>query len=80
MYQTKCPSCDVEDKMSVVGGVFHAVSMPLHDDGFDFSEAKNVHTEDETICCEGCGRFFSLSDLWHDEPPPPPDKRLKVRE
>jgi len=77
MYQTKCPACETEDCLYVISGVFQA-DMHLCSDGFCFTDAKQVDTEDETVKCASCERLFMLDDLYQDDEPEEP--RLKVRE
>jgi hypothetical protein len=79
MFSTTCPICKAEGELTVVGGDFHAVDMPLSPDGFSFCDAKQVNTDKETVCCQACGRFFELGDL-HLDDDPPPDPRIKLKE
>jgi hypothetical protein len=69
MYKTTCPGCNDSDCLYVIAGSFQAVSMPLKSDGFAFSEAKQIDTEEETVRCKSCTRMAPLSDLYVDRPP-----------
>ena len=80
MYETKCPACNQEDSLHVIGGVYHALGMPLQSDGFSFSDADQVDTEDDTVECYACKKMFSLDELYREEPPPPPEKHMKLRD
>lgn len=79
MYETKCPSCGDANQLEVIGGSFSAQGMYLSEDGFSFTDADQVDTEEETVRCSSCGKMFSLADL-HREDPPQKDKRLRVKE
>lgn len=78
-YQTKCPACDVDGGLYVIGGVFNAIGMNLCADGFSFIDAQQVSTEDENVVCYNCKRQFNLGDLFLDENRPVKPKRLKLR-
>jgi len=78
MFQTKCPACNEDGTLYVIGGVFMTVGMPLCQDGFAFDDAQQVSTEDETVRCDKCERLFNLGDL-HRNDPSEPDKRLRIK-
>jgi hypothetical protein len=59
-YRSNCRSCG--GQLYVVSGDFQASPMPLHRDGFSFSEAKHVATENEVIHCSTCDSTLSLGD------------------
>ena len=60
MFKTKCPVCG-EEKLEVSSGVFYAYGMTLTEDGFSFSEAKQINTDKEFVICRACGEEFSLA-------------------
>lgn len=76
MYVTHCPSCNEDDCLYVIGGVFQAMGLPLCSDGFAFDDAQQMSTEDEVVACSMCRRHFSLSDL---RKPEPPKGKMKLR-
>lgn len=60
-YKTECPECG--GSLSVIQLTW-AGKMPLHEDGFSFSESKSGQaTDDELVECDSCGKTFPLSDL-----------------
>jgi hypothetical protein len=59
-YRSNCRACG--GQLYVVSGEFAASPMPLHRDGFSFSEAKNVATENEVIHCSTCDSTLTLAD------------------
>ena len=63
-WQTTCPDCGVADQMNVYSGVFIAMGMPLDAaEGFSFSDAKQVSTEDERVQCQNCKSTWDLAFL-----------------
>jgi len=62
VWRVKCPKCGAEDDLYVVRGVFMG-SIPLSEDGFAFTDASRVDTEDEVVRCGVCGAEFPLGDL-----------------
>lgn len=60
VYRSNCRSCG--GQLYVVSGEFVASPMPLHRDGFSFSEAKNVATENVVVHCSTCDSTLSLAD------------------
>jgi len=79
MFITKCPRCNADDRLTVISGVFITTGMCLTEDGFAFSEAKSVNTEDENVQCSACQYMFDLSDLHREDPPTPPDNHVKLK-
>lgn len=59
-YRTNCRSCG--GQLYVVRGEFTASPMPLYRDGFSFSDAKHLATEDEVVHCSTCDSTLSLAD------------------
>ena len=50
--------------MNVYSGVFIAMGMPLDAaEGFSFSDAKQVSTEDERVQCQNCKSTWDLAFL-----------------
>ena len=63
-WQTTCPDCGVADQMNVYSGTFIAMGMPLDAaEGFSFSDAKQVDTEDERVRCTACNSEWDLAFL-----------------
>lgn len=62
MFKTKCPACD-EERLEISSGIFYAAGMTLAEDGFSFTDAKQVDTEEEIVVCQACGEKFSLGQL-----------------
>lgn len=67
-YKTTCGSCGSAGLLHVVSGKFRAAQMKLSEDGFSFTAAKQIDTEEETVYCEGCHVEFPLADLTIDCP------------
>lgn len=63
MFSTTCIRCGEEDTLEVVSCNATFVGLPLTEDGFAFSDAKQVSTEDEMLRCTACNQFFLLADL-----------------
>jgi hypothetical protein len=61
-YSTTCLNCGAKDRLEVICGGFMVNGMPLCPDGFSFSDAKGVDTEDEAVRCQACGNIRPLSD------------------
>lgn len=59
-YRSTCRSCG--GQLYVVSGEFESSPMPLHHDGFSFTEAKQVSTENEVIHCSLCDTTLTLAD------------------
>jgi uncharacterized Zn finger protein len=66
MFNTTCKDCGTDGTLMVVGGKFSAYRMYLSEDGFSFSDAYGVDTEDEKVRCESCGKIRSLSEYTED--------------
>lgn len=64
---TQCPECGQLDSLQVIFGDFSATKLMLHADGFDFAEAKEVHTENEIVECRACNHRFALEDLKYED-------------
>ena len=63
MFKSQCPLCKTDGQLTVISGTFTAFGMVLLKDGFAFCDAKNVHTEDELVECQACGKIFHLEEL-----------------
>lgn len=59
-YRSTCRSCG--GQLYVVSGKFETSPMPLRHDGFSFSEAKQVVTENEVVHCSTCDSTLSLAE------------------
>lgn len=73
MFRLICPKCGVEPedaKLEVVSGSFRASKMWLQEDGFATTDAKSFDTDEETVYCHACERFFPLGDCLDDSPAP----------
>ena len=80
MFITKCPRCNDEDQLEVTSGIFMANGLRLCSDGFAFSEARGIDTEDEVVTCRECESQFDLTDLtFNDDEPPSDEVRLKIK-
>ena len=67
-WNTTCIDCGTVDQMNVCSGVFIAEGMPLDAaEGFSFSDAKQVSTEDEWVKCAACGSTWDLAFLAIDK-------------
>lgn len=62
-FKTVCPKCGKKDQLFVSSGVFYAQGLFLAEDGFAFSDAKQVDTEDEWVECGACGAGFSSQEV-----------------
>jgi hypothetical protein len=62
-FKTQCPKCGVDGELFVSAGKFYTTKMKLCHDGFSFSDAKNVDTEDEWVECHACGMGMELVKL-----------------
>ncbi len=60
---TSCPYCNARHTMYVVGGTFSAMGMALNYDGFAFSDASGVDTDDLEVECEACHRVFPYAEV-----------------
>jgi hypothetical protein len=61
MFDCVCPYCGSTD-LCVIAGRFYARGLRLYEDGFDFSEAKQIDTSDEVVECLACCKQFSLRE------------------
>lgn len=74
MFRTTCPKCGAQSedaKLEVVSGRFRASKMWLQEDGFATIDAKTFDTDEETVYCHSCERWFSLGDCFTDNGPAP---------
>lgn len=62
-FSTACPTCGADGYLYVVFAKVTLDGVPLTSDGFSFTDAKQVHTEDELIECSSCGRVFDLAEV-----------------
>jgi hypothetical protein len=63
-WPTTCPDCGEEGHLNVYRGTFIALEMRLDaEDGFIFSDAKEVSTEDERVRCTQCNSEWGLAFL-----------------
>lgn len=72
MQTIKCPMCaisldDPDAHFEIVSGTFRATRMPLTLDGFAFTDAKNVDTEDEIARCCTCNQTAPLGAFSVDQ-------------
>ena len=67
MYNTTCPGCGIPDQLEVYSGRFTCQGMYLVSDGFSFSDAKTVDTEDERVRCTACDAIWGLNQLMVEE-------------
>ena len=66
-WNTTCPDCGAVDQLEVYTGKFSCRGMYLTGDGFDFSDAKDVDTEDERVHCTACNSEWDLAFLTIDK-------------
>jgi len=65
VWRLRCPGCRAEGDLYVVAGSFSG-RIPLMRDGFSFTDAERIDTEDEVVECGVCGRRFPLGELDED--------------
>jgi len=73
MFRLTCPKCGAEPedaRLEVVYGRFRASKMWLQEDGFATMDAKTFDTDEETVYCHACERWFSLGNCLSDNPAP----------
>jgi hypothetical protein len=64
VFNTKCRNCGAET-LYVMSGYFNTIEgMPLYEDGFSFTDAGGIHTEEETVCCYSCGDERPLDEYY----------------
>lgn len=80
MFRLTCPKCGAEPCeawLEVMSGRFRASNMWLQEDGFAAMDAKSFDTDEETVYCHKCKRWFSLGDCLEENGPAPSFKPFK---
>jgi hypothetical protein len=65
-YSTRCIECTANDTLQVISGNFYCVKMQLAPDGFDFTEAKQLSTDNVILECSTCTTQFELKEYRHN--------------